>query len=199
MAISVNHATKVITVPQGDLTFVSGTLYEMDTEGYFRQNLHALMDDEDEIWMDFPFVHNTEVTVAGVTFARTIELINGYSVQFTPDSQWSVRFTGSNNNIFDVQGGILVQNQVQVIPANSAGLQTVTSGSGLSAAQDARLQLIEQILRNRLVTDPSTGVMTLYADNGTTVLMTAQLYEDTAQSQTYQGSGVEERERLETP
>jgi hypothetical protein len=121
VAISVNWATKVITVPQADCTFIGGTLYELDTD-VFRLALKSLEDDEEGV----PFLdthrHNTEVTVAGTTFARAIEIINGYTVEFTPDAQWTVRLVGSNNNIFDVAGGILVQNQVQVIPTNSAGL-----------------------------------------------------------------------------
>lgn len=127
MAMTVDWPNKIISIPQSDLTLVSGTVYEMDTESYFRTQLMALADDEQGITYDLPFVHNTEVTVAGVTYARFIEIINGYTVQFTPDSQWTARLTGSNNNIFDT--GVLVQNQVQVIPNNSAGLQVVTTGA----------------------------------------------------------------------
>ncbi len=131
MALSINPATKVISVPQADLTLVSGTIYTMDTENYFRANLMALMDDEDYIWLPDAFRHNTEVTVAGTTYARTIEIINGFTVEFTPNSQWTVVLEGSNNNIFDVIGGVLVQNQVQVIPTNSAGLIVAPSSGGL--------------------------------------------------------------------
>lgn len=131
MAISVNWPSKIITVPQADLTHVTGTLYELDTN-VFRLALKDLEDSEEgQVWPD-THRHNTEVTVAGVTYARVIEIINGYTVVFTPDAQWSVRLVGSNNNIFDVENGILTQNQVQVIPTNSAGLQTVVSGSGVT-------------------------------------------------------------------
>lgn len=37
-----------------------------------------------------------------------------------------------------------MQNQVQVIPTNSAGLQTIASGSGLSAEQALMLKLLWQ-------------------------------------------------------
>ncbi len=60
-----------------------------------------------------------------------------------------------------------------------------------------RQLLIERILRNKLITDPTTGIMTLYANDGTTVLLTAQLYEGAGTGQTYQGSGAERRERLQ--
>ena len=130
MALTIDPATRVISVPQADLTLVSGTVYTMDTETYFRTQLMALMDDEDFIWMPDSFRHNTEVSVAGVTYARVIEIINSYSVEFTPNSQWTVVLEGSNNNIFDVINGILVQNQVQVIPTNSAGLIVAEGGGG---------------------------------------------------------------------
>lgn len=136
MAISIDYSTLTISVPQADLTLVSGTLYEMDTEADFRQAVNALQDDEEGMPFATAIRHNTEVTVAGTTFARTIEVINGYSVTFTPDSQWSVRFIGSNNNIFDVENGILNQNQVQVIPSNSAGLIVDSSGAGQQSMMD---------------------------------------------------------------
>lgn len=139
MAMTVDWPNKIISVPQGDLTLISGTLYEMDTETYFRANLMALADDEQGMPWPYPLSHNSEVTVAGTTFARTIELINGYQVQFTPDTQWTVRLVGSNNNLFDVENNVLIQNQVQVIPGNSAGLQTVVQGSGLDSGQDTKL------------------------------------------------------------
>ncbi len=146
MALTVDWPNKLITVNQSDLTLISGTLYEMDTESYFRTQLMALADDDAGMAWPYPLRHNTEVTVAGTTYARTIEVINGYSVQFLPNSQWSVRLIGSNNNIWDVQNSVLVQNQVQVIPTNSAGLQTVSSGSGLSTEQDAILTLLNALV-----------------------------------------------------
>ena len=122
MALGINWSTLNFTVPQADLTLITGSLYELDTETVFRQGINAIMDDEDGIVFEDPITHNTEVTVAGTTFARTIEMINNYTVEFTPDSQYSVRLAGSNNNIFDVENSILIQNQVQLISQNSAGL-----------------------------------------------------------------------------
>lgn len=123
MALSLNPATKLITVPQADLTFVSGSLYELDTNA-FRKNVMALLASENYIWMPDAFSHNGEVTVAGTTFARTLEFINGYSIQFEDTGlAYSVRLVGSNNNIFDVENGILTPtDKVTVISTNSGGL-----------------------------------------------------------------------------
>lgn len=133
MAITVDYATKVITVPQSDCTLISGTIYELDTENDFRLKLMALFADENHIWMNIPYAHNTEVTIAGTIYARAISIINGYTVEFSPNSQWSVVLKVSNNDIWDVESGILVQNQVQVIPTNAAGLIV---GSGGITEQD---------------------------------------------------------------
>ena len=108
MAISIDYATKVISVPQADLTFVSGTLYTLDSD-QFRKDVMDILAAENHIWMPDAFSHNTEVTVAGTTYARTLEFINGYSIQFeNTGAAYTVRIEGSNNNIFDVENGILI-------------------------------------------------------------------------------------------
>lgn len=121
MALTIDPALKRVTIPQADLTLVTGTLYELDTDA-FRLEMNQLLDDEDYIWMDDYAIRNAPVTVAGTTYAQTIEMTNNWSVVFSPDSQWTVRLAGSNNNLFDVENAILAQNQVQVISNNSAGL-----------------------------------------------------------------------------
>lgn len=193
MALSINPATKVVTIPKTDLTLVTGTLYELDTN-QFRLDLIALLDDEDYIWMIDAFSHNTEVTIAGTTFARTIEIINGWSVTFE-DGTYSVRLAGSNNNIFDVENSILNQNQVQIISQNSAGLITVSSGSGLDAGQDATLTLIAKLLRNKIETDPVTGVMTVYDDDDS-VLLTGNIWENVAGTTAYDGNAINRKDRF---
>jgi hypothetical protein len=108
MALTLDPATLQITVPQADLTFVSGTLYSLDSDA-FRKDVMALLASETYIYLPFPYIHNTQVTVAGTTYARTIEFINGYSIKFEDTgSQYTVRIEGSNNNIFDVENGVLV-------------------------------------------------------------------------------------------
>ena len=60
-----------------------------------------------------------------------------------------------------------------------------------------RLTLIEKITRNKLVTDPAAGTLTIYDDDGVTPLVSSIIYEDTAGSQQYRGEGVDRRERLQ--
>jgi hypothetical protein len=149
MAISIDHLTRLISVPQADLTFVSGTLYTLDSN-QFKRDVNAELSDETHIFMPDAFIHNTEVTVAGVTYARTIEFINGYQIQFEDTgSSYTVRIEGSNNNIFDQENGILVPTPlVTVISTNSAGLQTVVSGSGVTQQDkdDIENQIFDRVV-----------------------------------------------------
>jgi hypothetical protein len=203
MAITVNRLTKVISVPQADLTFVSGTLYELDTD-WFRLQLKAIEASVEGMPFEDMHEHIASYTVAGTTYFKKIEIINGYSVEFTPDSQWSVRLVGSNNNIFDIESGILVQNQVQVIPSNSAGGQVIETGvSGLTSAEsvkldgiDINLNTLRKLMQNRMETNPTTGVLTIYDDDDSTPFLTGNIYEDVLASQLYRGRGIERRDRL---
>lgn len=144
--------TYIIHVPQSFLTLVQGTLYELDTNA-LRLALKDIEDSEEA--MPFPkmTIHNTEFEVAGVTYARSILIVPPYSLEFE-DGPYSVRLSGSNNNFFDIENGVLVQNQVQVIGNNSAGL----TAPGFTEIQKA--QILEQILELWRVRglDPSNPV-----------------------------------------
>ena len=129
MAISINWSTKVITVPQADLALISTGLYELDVD-VFRQALKSLEDDADGMAYLDTHRHNTEVTLGGVTLARTVEIINGYTVTFE-NGTYAVRLTGANNNLADVMN----VNSVSLRSNNSAGLIVTTGGAGASAQE----------------------------------------------------------------
>lgn len=116
MAISIDWATKVISVPQADLVLVSPGVYELNLDT-FRLALKDLEDSEDGMAFPYTHDHNPPVTVGGVTLARVIEIINGYTVTFE-DGQYAVNLAGANSNVADVTN----VNQVSVRAANSAGL-----------------------------------------------------------------------------
>jgi hypothetical protein len=127
MAISIGWATRVITVPQADLTHISGTLYELDVD-VFRLALGDLEDSDTGMAYPVAHRHNPEVVLAGVTYARSVEIINGYTVTFE-DGSYRVRLAGANNNIGDVAN----LNSVSILVQNSAGL----INAGASALWDA--------------------------------------------------------------
>lgn len=201
MAISINWTTQVITVPQADLTFVSGSIYELDVN-WFRLALKDIEDSEEGVAFPDTHSHNTESTLSGVVYARQFKIINGYTVTFENGS-YTVRCVGANHNIGDVKN----VNSVSLIIGNSAGLvlgdgtdpiavanAVWNHSNGLDAT--AKLLLIAKILRNKQVTDPITGLLTIYDDDGSTVLLQGPLWEDAAGTQAYRGQGAERRERL---
>jgi hypothetical protein len=141
MAISISP-THVITIPQSDLTFLSGTLWQLDTN-WFRLQLKDWEDSEQGIVHPKTHNHNTAITIAGVTYARAIEILAPYTIQFEDLGHpgYTVLLTGSNNNIF--AEGIVVTNHNSILGQNSAGLIQVTSGSGLSTEEHDKLMGVE--------------------------------------------------------
>lgn len=123
MALTIDPATKQFLVLQSDLSFVSGTFYTLDTDAV-RTEAYQLLASENYIWMEDCYDHNAEYTILGVTYARKVEIINGYTIKLEDTgSAYTVSFVGSNNNMFDIETGILVPTAlVTVVGNNSAGL-----------------------------------------------------------------------------
>lgn len=128
MAISINWATKVIFVPKSYLTALGGERYRLDVN-QFRLDLKDIEDGDEGMAFDDTHSHATEATLSGVTYARQVQIINGYTVEFE-NGTYQVECVGANHNIGDVK----VVNSVSLIVGNSAGLITVVSGSGVTPA-----------------------------------------------------------------
>jgi len=116
MAITVDWGASIIRIPKADLTLVSGTKYKYDVN-VFRTELDDAMDDPAGMPFTKTHVHNTIKVLSGITFARVLEILAPYTVEFE-DGQYTVNLFGLNHNVLDVT----VENQVSVTTANSAGL-----------------------------------------------------------------------------
>lgn len=127
--ISINHDTKVISIPKADTTFVSTSVTGYEIRSYdeyaLMRELADYLDSEAGATLPPAFSHNTNVVISGVSYARTLTFLAPYSVTFESDAYQVKLVGGTNNNLLDV----LNPNNVSVIAANSAGLQT-TSGAG---------------------------------------------------------------------
>jgi len=133
MAISIDWSTKVITVNKADMAVVSVSpeIYELNLDT-FRLTLKDLEDDEEGMPFLTTHSHVAPITVGGVTLARVVELINGYTVTFE-DGQYAVNLVGANSNIADNTN----VNQVSVRASNSAGLTYSTQMENLSFANSS--------------------------------------------------------------
>ena len=73
----------------------------------------------------------------------------------------------------------------------------VTADNASVGSMGEALSFAQIVLRNKTVTDPTAGTVTVYDTDGTTVLYVADLFQDAAGLTAYAGAGAERRERLE--
>ncbi len=102
-------------------------------------------------------------------------------------------------SVSDIVDGVYADPRLPDVPEVTEIVNGIYADPRAINAEDleTRLVLIERILRNKLVTDPVTGIMTLYNDAGVP-LMQAQMWEDVDATQRYRGQGADRRERLES-
>jgi len=128
MSYTVDWIAKVISVPTADLTLVSGTRYSLDMADFLAEVRRLEWEPTEGLWAPTILDHtNTRLDFAGVNYAPFDDLLNDYTVQFTGVAT-RVDLLGSNNDIIDV----LIPTGVSVVPSNSAGLQIVQTGSGVT-------------------------------------------------------------------
>lgn len=119
MAISIDPQTFIISIPKADLALIQASPTEIRELNLntFRLELKAYEDDEQGMYLLKTHSHNTEVSLGGLTYARTIEILDPYTITFE-DGQYAVNLVGANSNV----GDVVNVNQVSVRTANSAGL-----------------------------------------------------------------------------
>ena len=133
--ISINWLTKVIYIPQSYVTFVSGSRYTLDIEK-LRNDLKNLEDTDEG--MPYPDTHarNKPVTLSGVVYAQTFEILPPYTISFeNTGTPYVVVAEGANHNIGDVtnfDGGM------SLVVGNSGGLivNTVNIGGGVGTVAE---------------------------------------------------------------
>jgi len=139
MAISIDWTTFEIYIPQSYLTSLGGTAYQLNIET-LRNDLKNIEDSDEG--MPFSGTHNRNApsTLSGVTYAQTFEVIAPYTITFeNTGTPYVVSCVGANHNLADVtnfDGGM------SLIIGNSAGLQVVSSGSGMSTEEHDKLMAL---------------------------------------------------------
>jgi len=126
MAYDVDWIAKVITIPVGDLTLISGTHYSLSMQDFHMEIRRLEWEFDDGLWAPQILEHtNTRLDFVGANYAPFDEIINGYTVEFGAGPT-RVDLLGSNNNIVDV----LIPTGISVVPSNSAGLQVYYDDGG---------------------------------------------------------------------
>jgi hypothetical protein len=67
------------------------------------------------------------------------------------------------------------------------------------AVQIERLERVEKFLRNKQISDPTTGLSTIFEEDGSTPWLQAPIKEDAAGAQAYRRQGIDRRERYVAP
>jgi len=128
VAYSVDWIAKVITVPTSDLTLVSGTRYSLDLVDFLGKIRELEASFTEGLWAPQILDHaNSRPDFAGIDYVAFDKIINGYTLQITGVAT-RVDLLGSNNNLIDV----FIPTGVSLVPSNSAGKQSVDSGSGVT-------------------------------------------------------------------
>lgn len=146
-------------------------------------------------WRVRPMEANHNLTVTGNLFVEGggVPVVNTLGT-FQVNVNYTVPVQAQG---ISTSGGSLTASDVWAHPTRS-----LTDFSGVwseapAVSLLAKMDIAQAILRNKTITDPSTGVMTVYADDGLTPLFIAQLYETQFTTQIYRGQGASRRERLE--
>lgn len=125
------------------------------------------------------------------------DVIWGY---VTDDTPGTVPFTFS---LYPAAGNAYAE--AALVHAHAATIEAavVSEVADILAAVDTEvgtlatnLLLALKLLRNRSITNPATGVMTIYDDDNATPLYTANIYEDVAGTIPFDGAGANRRDRL---
>lgn len=212
MAISFDGPTKLITLSSGTVVLNVKDLWSRAVDWWVTG---------DNSKFQFPFEQlggNDIDPVSGTTVPIYIFQVGGWKIRpqeanHTLSVTDGILVDATGDPFVNTLGSYVVrinyQQPVQAITVSTGG------GGGATPAQIAaavrteltpeltsitsmqtKVDLATAILKNKTVTDPSTGLMTVYDTDGVTPLLNAQLYENVSGTQTYRGQGAERREAL---
>lgn len=154
------------------------------------------------------------IAVDDLNTLQTKTLVNGTTNTYQAADVYHVfnitQVRAGGGNLTAVDGAQSVINAIlptaftQVVIELASGTTSIETGvSGLTVAESAQLANIETItlslqklMKNRMETNPTTGIMTIYDDDDVTPLLTGNIYEDVLAAQIYRGRGMERRDRL---
>ena len=115
-----------------------------------------------------------------------------------------VNKTGPESVSIDLNAGT-----VTIDPSVTAGTivvrgvgEVINRSTGATVVKDQTIKgsdivLLRKLMQNRMETDPTTGLMVIYDDDGTSILLQGTIYEDVLATQLYRGRGIERRNKLE--
>lgn len=123
MAYTVDWVSKIFTIPQSDLTFVSGNNYSLSMVDVHEELRRLEWAFADGLWAPRILNFYETVTLSGIDKSPSIEVTNGYTFDFT-GSNYNVILSDYDNNLVDVY---IPSNGISILGNNSVGRQAVAS------------------------------------------------------------------------
>lgn len=174
----------------------------------FKDTLREFEDDDVGMLYD-PIIAYKRVDLGGGSYFHDLPFINGYQLKFPNPGNYTV--IGNIGATIVPVAGVFVDRTKAAAFATVAG----SGASGPTAAEiatavrseltpelnsisniETKVEIATAILKNKTITNPLTGVMTVFDVDGTTPLLSAQLYETADGATAYRGQGAERREAL---
>lgn len=210
MAYTYDFANSVINILSPQTTVDCQTLYNNITQ-----------EEASSVGIIFPAIaaaSGKQSLGSNVSVGITLQLLGVWQISF-PAGNYIATVAGGNLVGGSAGDPIAYSAGVQVLNIQSAASTIVVSGGssgGLTQQQvrdsmslaptlaagyptgsiDQQIVAVRKITQNKLVTDPVAGTITVYDDDGVTVLLTAPLWQDVAGTTRYAGAGADRRDKL---
>ncbi|MBW2178755.1 MAG: hypothetical protein JRG81_00035 [Deltaproteobacteria bacterium] len=172
---SVDWVSKIFTIPQSDLAFLSGNNYALSLVDVHKELRRLEWSFTDGLWALRIANWYETVTLSGIAKTPSVEIINGYTFDFTGNN-YNVILTDYDNNLIDVY---IPSNGISILSNNSVGKQTISVGSGLTTEEHDQLMVLDTDYlkdvidgKKALVKNGSTWELIIYdpADDITPIL-----------------------------
>jgi hypothetical protein len=132
------------------------------------------------------------VDISGYTFAA-VASTDGY---YLLTLQAAIANTIGHMSVVINDTSLCLPVKDEFIVVTQAAYDDRYGASAVALAKASTQALVEKILRNKTVTDPVAGIITVYDDDDVTPLFTAPIFENAGGTQPYQGQGIDRRNRL---
>lgn len=182
--VTFHPATKLIRVPAPDTEITVQELVDQIAD---------YLDDPQNLDLTWFAEFGGKVSLGGVpeVFSEVILILL---------DDWRIEFEARGGPTYEscvIRGGTLVaSNSFNNNPVNPTAFTQVQVRQSISGTLlDA--EEMRKILRNKAVTSPTTGKMTIYDDDGVTPFLSGDIFEDEDGTIPYKRDGIERRERLE--
>ena len=117
------------------------------------------------------------------------------TVQYAEMNGSTTVVAATTTGVVETGGGVYMV-PVTLNASTTGILWDTGEGTPIYAFEDTKQDLTHKLLKNRKETNSITGVQTVYDDDGTTSLLTGNVYKDVGGNEAYNGTGIDRADAL---